>query len=153
VLVAQAALVIARVASGEPVVQEALAGLVAQVAQEALAGLAAQVAQEALAELVVRVAPVELELVIGPAVGPQRVIGPVEAEQELVQVVAALEHVQGEAELGLVRVAVPLRTKSAIAPHHRGLVPVLGAEDLAAEVETTREPAAAEAVIAWEVAE
>jgi hypothetical protein len=146
--VAQAALVIARAASGEPVAQEALAGLAAQVAQEALAELVVLVAQEALAELVVRV--VELERSQEEA---EQVLGPVAAEQELVQVVAALEHVQGEAELGLVRVAVPLRTKSVIAPHHRGLVPVLGAGDLAAEVETTREPVAAEAVIAWEVEE
>src|SRR6266404_4844612 len=68
-------------------------------------------------------------------------------------VAVELEHVQWEAELELVRAAVPLRTKSVITPHHRGLVPLLGAEDLAAEVETTREPAVAEAVIAWEVAE
>ena len=136
VLVAQAALVIDRAASGEPV------------AQEALAGLAAQVAQEALAELVVRV--VELELSQEEA---EQVLGPVAAEQELAPVVAEQEHVQGEAELELVRAAVPLRIKSVIAPHHRGLVPVLGAGDLAAEVETTREPVAAEAVIAWEVAE
>jgi hypothetical protein len=74
-------------------------------------------------------------------------------ERELVQVVAALEHVQEEAEQALVQAAVPLRTKSVIAPHHRGLVAVPRVEDLAAEVETTREPAAAEAVIAWEVAE
>jgi len=87
---------------------------------------------------------VALELVIGPAVVPELVIGQVGAE---------LEHVQGEAEPELVRAAVPPRTKSVITPHHRGLVPLLGAEDLAAEVETTREPAVAEAVIAWEVAE
>ena len=80
-------------------------------------------------------------------------VEPAVQESPAVQVAPERELVQGEAELGLVRVAVPLRTKSVIAPHHRGLVPVLGAEDLAAEVETTREPAAAEAVIAWEVAE
>ena len=99
---------------------------------------------------------VALELVIGPAVVPELVIGQVKAELELVRVVAELEHVLGEAELELVvRAAVPLRTKSVITPHHRGLVPLLGAEEdlAAAEVETTREPAAAEAVIAWEVAE
>ena len=50
--------------------------------------------------------------------------------------------------------AVPPRTKSVTAPHRPDLVPLLEAgEDLAAAVaETTREPAAAEAVIAWEVA-
>ena len=88
--------------------------------------------------------PVAVEPEHGPAVVPELVIG---------QVAGELEHVQEEAELELVRAAVPLRTKSVITPHHRGLVPLLGAEDLAAEVETTREPAAAEAVIAWEVAE
>jgi predicted RNA methylase len=108
---------------------------------------------------------VALELVIGPVVVPELVIGQVEAElaleigpavvPELVtgQVEAELEHGQGEAELEVVRAAVPLRTKSVITAHHRGLVPLLGAEDLAAEVETTREPAVAEAVIAWEAAE
>ena len=51
------------------------------------------------------------------------------------------------------QLAVALRTRSVTAAHRRGLVPVLTAEDLAAAAETTREPAAAGAVIAWEVAE
>lgn len=52
------------------------------------------------------------------------------------------------------RLAVPLRTKWVIAVHHRGRVPLLTVEDLAAEVvETTLEQAAAEAVTAWEAAE
>src|SRR5438093_9774965 len=51
------------------------------------------------------------------------------------------------------RLAVALRTKSVTAAHRRDL-PLLAAEDLVAgAAETTREPAAAEAVIAWEVAE
>src|SRR5206468_99722 len=66
---------------------------------------------------------VALELAIGLAVVPELVIGQVEAE---------LEHAQGEAEPELVRAAVPLRTKSVTAAHRRGLVPLLGAEDLAA---------------------
>jgi hypothetical protein len=78
-------------------------------------------------------------LAIVPAEVPEPEIVPAEA-------VPARSHLRA-------RLAVPLRTKSVIAPHHRGLVPLLGAEDLAAEVETTREPAAAEAVIAWGVAE
>ena len=51
--------------------------------------------------------------------------------------------------------AVALRTKSVIAAHHPDLVPLLAVEeDLAAAVaETTREPAAAEAVIAWAAAD
>ena len=100
----------------------------------------------------VRVALVEWEDPVEPAVQESPAVQ-VAPERELVQVVAALEHVQEEAEQALVQAAVPLRTKSVIAPHRRGLVPLLGAEDLAAEVETTREPAVAEAVIAWEVAE
>jgi hypothetical protein len=104
-----------------------------------------ETAQVAAPEL--ETAPVvALELVIGPAVVPELVIGQEEAE---------LERVQGEAELELVRAAVALRTKSVTAAHRRDLVPLLEAvEDLAAAAaETTREPAAAEAVIAWEVAE
>jgi len=71
--------------------------------------------------------------------------------------VVALEQVHGQV-VGLVpliaQLAVALRTKSVIAAHRPDLVPLLEAEDLAAAVaETTREPAAAEAVIAWEVAE
>ena len=112
-----------------------------------------ETAQVAALELVIDQAAVP-ELVIGLAVVLELVIGPVvAAELQLVQVVAELEHVQGEAALELVRAAVPLRTRSVTAAHRRDLVPRLAAEDLAAEVETTREPAAAEAVIAWEVAE
>jgi hypothetical protein len=53
------------------------------------------------------------------------------------------------------QLAVALRTKSGIAAHHPDQVPLLAvAEDLAAAVaETTREPAAAEVVIAWEAAD
>ena len=82
--------------------------------------------------------------------------GPVVAAVERDQAVAELEPDQAEAVLapghprGQPGVAP---TKSAIAAHRRGLVPLLAAEDLAAAAETTREPAAAEAVIAWEVAE
>jgi hypothetical protein len=71
-------------------------------------------------------------------------------ERELVQVEAVLLRGHPPAQL-----AVALRTKSVTAAHRPDLVPLLeAAEDLAAAVaETTREPAAAEAVIAWEVAE
>jgi hypothetical protein len=50
---------------------------------------------------------------------------------------------------------VALRTKSVTAAHRPDLVPLLeAAEDLAVAVaETTREPVAAEAAIAWEVAD
>jgi len=50
-------------------------------------------------------------------------------------------------------VAVAPRTKWVTAAHHRGLVAVPRVEDSAAVAETMREPAAAEAVIAWEAAE
>jgi hypothetical protein len=49
------------------------------------------------------------------------------------------------------RLAVPLRTKSVIALHRRGRVPLLAAvEDLAAVAEIMRAQAATEAVKAWE---
>jgi hypothetical protein len=67
----------------------------------------------------------------------------------------------GPAEAALVQdprpvlLAVALRTKSVIAAHHPGQVPLLGAEEdlAAAAAETTRAPAAAEAAIAWAVAD
>ena len=84
---------------------------------------------------------------------------PVEPERELAQAVVELGH--GPVVVVLVRghpraqlAVVALRTKSVTAAHPHDLVPRLAAaEDLAAAVaETTREPAVAEAVIAWEVA-
>jgi len=85
----------------------------------------------------VLVAAAELGLPIGPAVVP---------ELETAQVVAP--------ELELVQVAVALRTRSVTAAHRPDLVPLLEAEeDLVAAAETTREPAAAEAAIAWAAAE
>ena len=51
------------------------------------------------------------------------------------------------------RLVVPPGIKLVTVAHHRGLAAVLAAEDLAAVVETTPEPAAAEAAAAWEVAE
>jgi antitoxin (DNA-binding transcriptional repressor) of toxin-antitoxin stability system len=140
VLVAQAALVIARVASGEPVVRVASgepvvrAGLVEPVVRAGLVELAAlaelvvQVAQEALAELVVRVAPA------GPEPGP-------------VQVLAVLAPGHPRAQR-----AVVLGTKSVTVAHRRGLQLLAPVEDLAAAVaETMRAPAATEAVVAWGV--
>ena len=74
--------------------------------------------------------------------------GLVEAEPELAPGVA--EPVRGHPRA---RLAVALRTKSVTAAHRRDL-PLLAAEDLVAgAAETTREPAAAEAVIAWAAAE
>jgi hypothetical protein len=117
---------------------------------ELVIGLAAAQALE--------IAPVVAELVIGPVVAPELVIGPVEAELELAQEEAELELAQevlvparGHPRAQL---AVALRIKSVTGARRRDLVLRLAAEDLvAAAAETTREPAAAEAVIAWEVAE
>ena len=68
-------------------------------------------------------------------------------ERELVQVAAVLVRGHPRAQLAV----VVLRTRSVTAAHPHDLVPLLAAAgDLAAAVaETTREPAAAEAVIAW----
>ena len=126
-------------AGAEPVVQVGLVELAAQVDQEALAEL----------ELVPVVAAQELD----PVAVPVLVIVQEEAELERVQVegVPGLVQVEGVPELD--PVVVPLRTKSVIAAHHRGQVPAPRVEDSAVAAQTTREPAAAEAVVAWEVAE
>ena len=64
---------------------------------------------------------------------------------------AALELVP-VAVLVLDPVEAQRRTKSAIAVHHHGQVPVLAAEDLVAVVETMREPAVTEVAVAWAAA-
>jgi hypothetical protein len=71
---------------------------------------------------------------------------PAGAVPRLAPVVEALETDHPHDRLG-----VPLGTKSVTAAHPHGL-PRLAVEDLAAVVETTREPAAAEAGAAWEAA-
>jgi hypothetical protein len=103
------------------------------------------------------------ELALDPVVELERVPGAAELERDLVA--AELELVPVVAVPGLARVvaapvrgrprvqrAVALRTKSVTAAHHRGQAH-LAAEDLAAVVETTREPAATEAAVAWAVAD
>jgi hypothetical protein len=74
-------------------------------------------------------------------------IGQVAAELELVPVAAAPVPDHRHDQLEALR-----RTKSVIAPLHHGLVQV-PMEDLRAVAETTREPAAVEAVIAWAAVE
>jgi hypothetical protein len=117
---------------------------VALVVPEDLVARVALVVREAQAELAVQV---EAGLVV-----------PVEAELELSRVeelglVPAVEAVPVQSHLRA-RLAVPLRTKSVIAVHHRGRVPLLAAvEDLAAVAEIMPAQAAAEAVTAWEAAE
>ena len=51
------------------------------------------------------------------------------------------------------QLAVALRTRSVTAAHRRGLLLLTAGDLAAAGAETTRERAAAEAVIVWEVAE
>jgi len=153
-----------------PVVPVELVARVALVGPEDPVELAAQVAlvgPEDPAELAARVALVVPEDPVGLAV-QAALVGPedpavlvalavpedpavqVALERELVQVEAGL--VQGHRPA---QQAEALRTKSVIAARHPDQVPLLAVEeDLAAAVaETTREPAAAEAGIAWEVAD
>jgi hypothetical protein len=119
-------------------------------------------------ELVLEVAVLELaaeSLAIGQAAARARVIVlGVELVLVIVQAKVALlialaevgepETVQVEAVPELDRVAVPLRIKSVTGPRRHDQVLLLTVEDLAVEVvETTRERAVTEAVIAWEVAE
>jgi hypothetical protein len=104
------------------------------------------------------IAQVEVELAIVLAVAEQGIVQVV-AEQGIVQVEVALELLIALAEgleleigLPLAHLAVLLRTRSVIAAHRRGLVPVLGAEDLVGAVETKPERVAVEAVTAWAAA-
>ena len=93
-----------------------------------------------VAELVLEIVPAAGGLERGQEVG--------ELQRAPVAAVPALGHRH-------VQPAIPLRTKSVTTAHRPDLVPLLEAEeDLAAVVaETTREPVAAEAVIAWAAAE
>jgi hypothetical protein len=75
---------------------------------------------------------------------------PAALELGIVLVVVELARGQVEAVPERDPVAVPPRIKLVIAVRHRDLVPRLVAgEDLAAAVETTRDPAATEAATAW----
>jgi len=86
------------------------------------------------------------ELARVQAAGPELERDPVVAlERELDQVAVVLVRGHPRAQLAV----VALRTKSATAAHPHDLVPAPRVEDSAAAAETTREPAAAEAVIAW----
>ena len=112
---------------------------------------------------------VERELVIVLAVAPELVIVLAVAPELATDLaeVPVLEIDPGVAELALdpevapvrnlrhARLAVPAKTKLVTAVRHRGQAPLLAvAEDLdPVVVETTREPAAIEAVAAWEAAE
>jgi len=158
----------------------ALAQVIDQVAVLELAAESLAIGQPAelglaivLAEArVLIIAPAEVPvLAIVPAEVPEPIIAPAQAlalalaivlaearvlaiapaevpEPEIVQVeaVPVRSHLRA-------RLAVPLRTKSVIALHRRGRVPLLAAvEDLAAVAEIMRAQAATEAVKAWEEA-
>jgi hypothetical protein len=118
----------------------------------------------AQARVIVRGA--ELELAIAQVVGRELAIARVLGRelptaqvvgQELERVPVAAVELERDpvVALALDQVVVALRIRLVTAARHRDLVLLLAAEeDLeAAAAETTREPAAAEAVIAWEVAE
>jgi hypothetical protein len=145
-----------------PVVRAELAELAAQGAREALAEpavpvvLAVRVALVVPEDPAVRVAlavpedPAEQAVLENPVVPAELELVQVAAEREPARAVAELEHGPVEAEREPDQVAVPLRIKSVIGVHHRGRVPLLAVvEDLAAVVETTRDPAATEAGTAW----
>jgi hypothetical protein len=110
------------------------------------------------AERELAIDPVGLELETDP-VGVELETDPVAVELAIDPVGVELAIVRVAGVPGLDRVAVqdhpldqpvPLaKTKWVTAARRRGLVPVLGAEDLVGAVETTREPAAVEAVTAW----
>jgi hypothetical protein len=152
----------------DPAVRAALAvpeDQVVPVARAALAVPEDQVVPAVRAALVVPenpVAPVGLAVQVAP-VGPAVRVAPVGPAGQVAPVAlanrVALELVPAEAgpvqDHRPAQLAVALRTKSVIAAHHPDQVPLLAvAEDLAAAVaETTREPAAAEVVIAWEAAD
>lgn len=137
--------------TGKPRISLAVRGLEIVLAVAPALGIGPAVAEVALqvaVELGIVPEAEELELgtarVLGRELPIAQVVGQ-ELERVPVTAVLAQGHPRG-------RLAVALRTKSVIGAHRRGL-PRLTAEDLAAVVETTREPAATEAVIAWEAAE
>jgi len=106
--------------------------------------------ERALAAVAPVLVPVEVARRLGPAAAELE-LAQVVGELELARVVVELAPGRVEVARRLGPVAVAPRTKLVTGAHHHGLVPLREAEeDLAAAVaETTREPAATEAVIAW----
>jgi hypothetical protein len=138
-------------AEGGPVLELQLAQVAAELGRDPVAAEP----EHGQAEVALELSPVAAELGRDP-VEAVREHGQVEAVREHGQVEAVREHGQVEAVPvpghPRARLVLPLGTKSVTAPHRPGL-PLLAAEDLAAAAETTREPAAAEAATAWEVAD
>jgi hypothetical protein len=123
--------------------------------------LVAELATDRVVALVREIDPaVEPELVIVPAVERELATDPAVVRAQLIVPVAGeLGHDPAVArELATAQLrghlAVLAKTKSVTAAHPRDQVPLLAAgEDLAAEAETMRDRAAAEAAIAWAAAE
>ena len=146
---------VAPVALAVRVVLVGLADRVASVALAVRVALAELANPVAWAELAVRVALELVPAVAKLALGPAAVV-PVPnqaAGLELVPAEVALGLVPVAAAAGLDQLGARRRTRSATAAHHHGQVPVPRVEDLRAAAETTREPAATEAAVAWEAAE
>ena len=149
-----------RVAPGEPVVRVELAELVVQVASVEpvvrvdLAVPVASAEPVVQVALAVQAASEELVVQVGPAVRVA-LVGPASPVVLAVRVVSEEPVVPVElAELEPGPVAVAVKTKSVTAVLRYGLLAALAAEDLVvAVVGITREPAAAEAVVAWAAAE
>ena len=83
--------------------------------------------------------PVALELETVP-------VAVLERELDQVAVVLVRDHLRA-------RLALQVKTKSVTTAHRPDLVPLLAGEDLVVAAQTTREPVAAEAAIAWAAAE
>ena len=151
---------LADVAPVAPVVPVVRVALVVSEDPAVSAVRAASVVSESPAEPAARereLVQAEPELERDPVVALEQVLEQVVALELEHDPVVALEQVHGQV-VGLVpliaQLAVALRTKSVTAAHRPDLVPLLEAEeDLAAVAETTREPVAAEAAIAWAAAE
>ena len=148
---------VALVVSEDPVERAVQVALVVSEDPAGLVELVAPVVPAVRVALVVPEDPVALVVPEDP-VEPAVQESPVALERELAQVAVELEHVpvvvvlvRGHPRVQLAVVA--LRTKSVTAAHRPGLVPRLAAEEdlVAAVAVTTRDPAVAEAVIAWEV--
>jgi hypothetical protein len=143
---------VALVVPGDPVVPAVRVALVVPEDPVVPAVRVALVVLEDPAVPVALVVPAVREALVvseNPAVPVARAVPVGVLERELVQVEAGLvrDHPR-------VRPAVALRTKSVIAAHPHDLVPLLAAEeDLAAVAEIMHAQAAAEAVIAWAVAD
>ena len=137
--------------SAEPVVQVGRVGSAELAVRAASVEQVVQVGLLELAVLVVRAVVPELEIVPAAEREPRRVEGlELVPEVEARVLVRAAVAVPGHPHD---RLAVPRKTKSVIAAHHRAKVRLHArGEALAAAAETTPEQAATEAAKAWVVA-